>query len=85
MLHIQKDHLDFPHFIEHIPSLRLHPMKLSPVTDDDDDLTQAIKNDVQDHDDNWELAERPNSDTLTQFWTDVEREITQDPDWNFED
>ncbi|HEX4662222.1 MAG TPA: hypothetical protein VH144_01270 [Candidatus Saccharimonadales bacterium] len=85
MLHIQKDYLDFPHIIEKLPLPSLHRMQLTPALDDDDDLTRAIKNDVQDHDDNWQLGERPNPDELTQFWTDVEKEITKDPDWSFEE
>lgn len=85
MLKIQKDHFDFPHIIEHIPSLHLRPLQLSPIKDDDDDLTQAIKSDPQVHDDIWELSERPNADELTAFWNQVADEAKKDPDWTFDE
>ena len=57
------------------------PMQLSPVADDDDELTQAVSTDPVDHDDNWELTDRPDEAELDAFWTNVEKDIRKDPSW----
>lgn len=77
MLKIKRSH----HFT--LPELRLRSqaMQLSPIPDDGDELTQAIINDVDDRDNNWELSERPDMGELTQFWTDVEADVQNDPEW----
>lgn len=74
-------HLDFPHLIENMAPAK--QMALSPVADDSDELTQAIADDVAVQDDQWELVERPDSDELVRFWTTVEDEVTNDPEWSF--
>lgn len=57
-------------------------MQLSPVAlDDNDELTQAIVNAPIDHDDNWELNERPDFQELNQFWTAVVDDVAHDPEW----
>lgn len=69
-------HLELPHI-----SLTNHKMELSPVRIDNDELTQAIVEDPVAHDDTWELAERPDTEELTQFWSEVEADVAQDPEW----
>lgn len=67
-----------------LPSLGLtqaKPLQLSPVIDDGDELTQAVKADTVDHDDNWQLTDRPNETELDQFWDKVEKDIAKDPSW----
>lgn len=82
MLKLKHKHtIDFPHIIERLTASG--QMVLSPVTDDSDELTQAIANDVADQDDQWELVEHPNPDELVAFWTKVEGEVTSDPEWSF--
>jgi len=77
MLHLKnKHHLDFPHIT--FPSL--HSMQLSPVADDDDELTAAIVNDPMDHDDNWQLGD-PDTKELEKFWSTVEEDVKNDPEW----
>lgn len=72
-----KHHFDLPHI-----SFSTSRMQLSPVpVDDDDELTQAIVQDPVDHDDVWELSERPDTDELTQFWSEVETDVANDPEW----
>ena len=77
MLKIKRTH----HFTMPDLSLRSQAMQLSPIPDDGDELTQAIVNDVADRDNNWELSERPDMGELTQFWTDVETDVQNDPEW----
>lgn len=72
-----KHHLDFPHLTFSMP----HSMQLSPVTDDDDELTAAIVHDPIDHDDDWELVERPDTNELESYWEKVERDVRNDPEW----
>jgi len=62
-------------------SLRSQTMQLSMIPNDGDELTQAIVNDGADRDNNWELSERPDMGELTQFWTDVETDVQNDPEW----
>lgn len=71
-----KHHLHLPHI-----SLSSVPMSLSPVPIDQDELTQAIINDQVEHDNEWELSERPDTGQLTQFWTEVETDVQNDPEW----
>lgn len=59
----------------------LHSMKLSKVSSDDDELAKAIDNDPVDHDNNWQLTDRPDTEELEQYWTNVEDEIKSDPEW----
>ena len=71
-----KHHLDFPHI-----TLSSRPMELSAVPVDNDELNQAILEDPIAHDDVWELSERPDSNELTQFWSEVEADVASDPEW----
>lgn len=73
----QKFHLSLPH----AQVLSVRPLQFSPVSDDGDELTQAIANDPQVHDDNWTLDERPNETQLEQYWSEVEDDILHDPKW----
>ncbi len=58
-----------------------HSMQFTTVKDDSDELTKAIVNDVQEHDDTWTLTERPDSKALNEFWDEVEDDIKHDPQW----
>jgi hypothetical protein len=71
-----KHHIRLPHL-----TLTGSAMHLSPVLIDEDELTQAIVNDQVDHDNEWELSERPDVGELTQFWTEVEADVQNDPEW----
>ncbi len=66
-----------------LPSLSFtsDPVHFSPVRIDNDELSQAIVTDVQDRDDAWELNERPDMGELTKFWSDVETDVANDPEW----
>ena len=80
MLHIKRSHhLYFPH----IQITPLHNMQLStvPVDDGDDELSRAIVADPIEHDNNWELAERPDTGELKAFWDNVEKDVKNDPEW----
>lgn len=77
MLKMSKHHyLSLPEFSFHLP----HQMKLAPVHEDADSLAQAIANDPIDHDDNWQLSERPDSGELESYWTHVEDDLRKDPE-----
>ncbi len=73
----RKFHLELPHFSLSSPA----PLQFSPIVDDDDELTQAVYADIDEHDDNWELSERPDGSALESFWETVEQDITKDPKW----
>lgn len=71
-------------FSLHLPHLQLtstQPMELSAVLDDGDELSQAMKADPDDHDDNWVLTDRPDESELDAFWTTVEDDVRKDPKW----
>ena len=73
----QKFHLSLPH----LEPLHPQPVQFSPVTDDDDELTQAIVSEPAQHDDDWQLEERPDEEKLEEFWNEVENDIQNDPKW----
>lgn len=66
--------------LPHLPS-RSAPLAFAPVLDDGDELTQAIVDAPQERDDAWELTERPDVEELTKFWSEVEADVAQDPEW----
>lgn len=72
-----KHHLDFPHMSFSMP----RGMELSPVAADDDELAQAIDNDVRVQENDWELVERPDTVELEEFWRHVQDDVRTDPDW----
>ncbi len=77
MLHLKHTtHLSLPTL-----SIANEPVKFSPAKIDDDELTQAIVTDVESRDDAWELNERPDMGELTKFWSDVETDVANDPEW----
>jgi len=76
MLKLKHTH-QLPHFDFSFP----HPLELAPVSADDDDLTRDIELDPVTHDNNWTLDERPDTNELESFWTQVESDLRQDPEW----
>ena len=46
-------------------------MEFEPVPIEDDELIQAIENDIVQADNNWQLEERPDPDRLEAFWRNV--------------
>jgi hypothetical protein len=72
----QKHHISLPHI-----QFSSAPMVFEPVTADDDELTSAINNDPLDSDNNWQLNERPDTNELVAFWTEVEQDVANDPKW----
>ncbi len=75
MLHLKTHHK------LHLPTLRYQPLQLATVQNDDDELTQAIANDVNTHDDNWTLEAAPDTRELNTFWSHVQDDISHDPTW----
>lgn len=73
----QKFHLTLPH----LPSLWPHTLQLSPPEAENDELIEAIDEEMLQHDDDWQLSERPDTKELTQYWEKVEDDIQHDPEW----
>lgn len=71
-----KHHFSLPH----LPETR-RPVQFDPVPVDNDELTAAIVNDAEARDNTWELSERPDMGELTQFWSEVEQDVANDPEW----
>lgn len=75
MLKMSKHHyLSLPEFGLHMS----HPMKLAPIPSDNDELARSIERDPVDHDDNWELSERPDTTELASYWQHVEEDLLND-------
>ena len=70
-----------PHFSLPSFSILNEPVLFSPIRIDNDELSQAIVSDVESRDDAWELTERPDMGELTKFWSDVETDVANDPEW----
>ena len=56
-----------------------HALQLSPVTDDGDELIDAIKHDREDE--VWTLDKTPDVQQLDEFWAGVQADLKKDPDW----
>jgi hypothetical protein len=50
-------------------------MKFAPVEEDDDELSEFIKNDPLTHDNQWDLNETLDGETLEAFWSDVLKDL----------
>lgn len=50
-------------------------MKFAPVEEDDDELSEFIKNDPLTHDNQWDLQEVLDGEKLDAFWTDALNEL----------
>lgn len=46
-------------------------MQFQPVEEDDDDLSQAIRGDIERQDDQWQLNEDLDGDKLSAFWDEA--------------
>ena len=55
-------------------------MKFASVVDDEG-LTEAITEDADIHDDNWRLTEHPDTDELERYWTKIQQDVKNDPEW----
>lgn len=54
-------------------------VELSPVFDDEnDELIQAIKDDREEQ---WRLDPAPDTTALSKFWSGVEEDLHNDPNW----
>jgi hypothetical protein len=59
-----------------LPQLIPHKqMEFAPVEDDDDELSEFIKNDPLAHDNEWDLHEKLDGEQLENFWTDALQEL----------
>jgi hypothetical protein len=59
-----------------LPSLFPHKeMKFAPVEEDDDELSEFIKNDPLAHDNQWDLQESIDPAQLEAFWADAVKEL----------
>lgn len=71
----------------HLPKISFEshsPLELAPipiVDTDNDELTQAIRSDPIDHDNDWKLDERPDVNELESFWAEVTDDLKKDPEW----
>lgn len=73
MLHLSpRSHSSLFHFQ---PSRAL---RLSPVPVENDELLQAIE---AAHEEQWELEPTPDSTELNTFWSSVETDLHNDPEW----
>ncbi len=50
-------------------------MKFAPIEEDDDELSDFIKNDPLAHDNVWDLHEMLDGERLEAFWSDALREL----------
>lgn len=50
-------------------------MQFAPVVEDDDEISQLIKGDVDEHDNNWQLKEDIDAEKLSAFWDDALRDL----------
>jgi hypothetical protein len=50
-------------------------MKFAPIEEDDDELSEFIKNDPLAHDNEWDLHESLDGSKLEAFWTDALNEL----------
>ncbi len=50
-------------------------MQFAPVQEDDDELSEFIKNDPLAHDNKWDLQEAIDPDQLEAFWNDALKEL----------
>lgn len=57
-------------------------MELEPVPDDDDELIQAINDDVSEQ---WDLSPVPDTEQLGAFWSEVSDDLRSGSDWQFTD
>lgn len=73
----QKFHLQLPH-LQLLPKRKLEFSKPEP---EDDELIDAIDDEMEEHDDDWQLAERPDTKELVQYWDKVEDDVLHDPEW----
>lgn len=66
-----------------LPELPTLPkqMQFEPVSNEDDELIQSIDGQLDQHDDNWQLTETPDSAELEDYWSKVETDIAHDPEW----
>lgn len=63
--------------VEHLPFSQ-PSVAFEPVVSDDDELTNAIDNDVHTHENDWQLHERVDASKLDAFWDDVLHELGPD-------
>lgn len=73
----QKFHLQLPH----LPALRTRSLHFSKPEPEDDELIEAIDDEMEANDDDWQLSERPDTKELVQYWDKVENDIEHDPKW----
>lgn len=50
-------------------------MQFQPVEEDDDDLSQAIRGDIERQDDQWQLNEDLDGDKLSAFWDEALKDL----------
>jgi len=55
-------------------------MQFAPVVEDDDEISQLIKGDVDEHDNNWQLKEDLDGEKLAAFWDAAVRELDSQSD-----
>lgn len=58
------------------------PLEFSPDVEDGDELMVAIQDDAVVRGNDWELEESPNTEHLEEFWSEVQSDITRDPNWS---
>ena len=78
MLHFHHSHhrIDFSYIIEELKPH--HQLQFAPISDDGDELGQAIANDFRIHGNDWELTKYPDTHELGEFWEKVEKDLSLD-------
>ena len=55
-------------------------MQFQPVEEDDDDLSQSIRGDIERQDDQWQLNDDLDGDKLSAFWDEALKDLRTEPD-----
>lgn len=73
----QKLHIQLPH----LRKPWSHALHFSKPEPENDELIDAIDDEMSVNDDDWQLVERPDTKQLVQFWEKVEDDVQHDPKW----
>lgn len=71
--HTVNKNMSTKEFLQHMTGHK--HMQFAPVQEDDDELSQAIKDDPAKQDDQWDLTDSIDAQALDLFWADAVREL----------
>ncbi len=81
MLQIKQKLLNFKFNFPRLNFSAPKPLEFSPDIEDNDKLMIAIEDDPITQENDWELEEHPSTESLEEFWSEVQADITSDPTW----